>query len=366
MGKSVTAYKLAEKAFQRANDFTNDISDRNFVHLLNKLLHDFVVYKVHSSISDTKENDSDYKFSNQSDDFTQGLDIVAEDASLARAQRLNIDDMFATEKNEGSNETTANIWTALDGSQKESKEAFLTITTIDDDAEEISPKMIYSRSKYRGGALSVDAVSMLIIKLKKYVSLSSPLYLESLPSGVVDILPALERIFRVYVRGYALAGQNVGGGNISLNNRKIPYLSFLLNGPYLSWSGFLCILKDFDICPVSSAVSDHKRSKFISKYIDLRITHIDSSPPLSLKETAALFIESSRTGKPLLTLERYQKEYDEILQDIQIDPWDDVYEWASSDDWDIKTGLNFMQFIDCLGVSPHRYCQGICIIPLPL
>eukprot|EP01035_Chromulina_nebulosa_P018529 gene18529-24248_t len=124
-----------------------------------------------------------------------------------------------------------------------------------------------------------------------------------------EILKALDRIFRIYVRG-----------------------------PYLSWHGFISILSDFNI-------SKQKTTKPSKRLIDEETI----SSPIKYKEAAMIFIECSRTNAPVLTLNKYISVYDEIAKKIVIDPWSDVYDWAVSDDWDIKAGINFMQFIDCLG-----------------
>lgn len=157
----------------------------------------------------------------------------------------------------------------------------------------------------------------------------------------------------VYVRGYSLAGERQSGSSVKLDGKAISTVKFLLTGPYLSWSGFLCILRDFSIAPVSlkSIMKEKQLSTTLARFLSSRNAS-SSSPPLLLKEAAALFIEASRSGNPTLTLGKYVDEYREIYSGLTKDPWDHVYEWLlKEEDWDIKAGINFMQFIDCIGVS---------------
>lgn len=52
-------------------------------------------------------------------------------------------------------------------------------------------------------------------------------------------------------------------------------------------------------------------------------------------------------------LSKFLQVYDDMARDIEGDPWASVHAWAEEpnrQDWDIKSGVNFMQFVDCLGV----------------
>jgi hypothetical protein len=50
--------------------------------------------------------------------------------------------------------------------------------------------------------------------------------------------------------------------------------------------------------------------------------------------------------------------YEEMAREIEGEPWASVHAWAEEPtrhDWDIKSGVNFMQFVDCLGVRSWSY-----------
>jgi hypothetical protein len=71
--------------------------------------------------------------------------------------------------------------------------------------------------------------------------------------SAVETFPALDRIFKVYVKGNSLPGQLETGSAVTLGGCSITMSSFLLRGPYMSWKGFLAVLRDFSIaqCPGS-------------------------------------------------------------------------------------------------------------------
>jgi hypothetical protein len=210
-------------------------------------------------------------------------------------------------------------------------------------------------SSYNGHIASYDAIENYLSGIRRVIVTSSPILLSDLVSGPGEILYALERIFRIYVRGYALAGQRISGNLVEIDGRPIPFLKFLLSGPYLSWTGFLSILKDFNIAGVSSldASADHRRSFKVSydSSQNQERSLSDHSAPLDLKQAACVFIESSYSCNPALTLEKYVDEYEVLSNKQEFDSWDVVYDWLWSQGHDIKAGLNFMQFIDCFGVS---------------
>jgi hypothetical protein len=53
-------------------------------------------------------------------------------------------------------------------------------------------------------------------------------------------------------------------------------------------------------------------------------------------------------------LSKFLKMYEEMAREIESEPWASVHAWAEEptrSDWQINSGINFMQFVDCLGVS---------------
>jgi hypothetical protein len=104
--------------------------------------------------------------------------------------------------------------------------------------------------------------------------------LDTLPEAA-QLLSALDQIFRLYVRGFALPGQQHDGSSVHLVGQKLPFGSFLLDGtakrvlvyvsttteayvccfqhsviqgPYMSWDGFLRFSFDFRIAKLPPAV----------------------------------------------------------------------------------------------------------------
>ena len=64
--------------------------------------------------------------------------------------------------------------------------------------------------------------------------------------------------------------------------------------------------------------------------------------------------ESSKSITPALVLSKFLQSYEEMAQEAEGDPWISVLAWVEHPvraEWDIKSGVNFMQFVDCLGVS---------------
>ncbi len=63
--------------------------------------------------------------------------------------------------------------------------------------------------------------------------------------------------------------------------------------------------------------------------------------------------ESSKSITPALVLSKFLQSYEEMAQEAESDPWISVLAWVEHPvraEWDIKSGVNFMQFVDCLGV----------------
>lgn len=75
-----------------------------------------------------------------------------------------------------------------------------------------------------------------------------------------------------------------------------------------------------------------------------------------------LCLEASKSITPALVLSKFLKMYEEMAQNIEGDPWASVSAWAaepSRGEWEIRSGVNFMQFVDCLGVSFMIICASI-------
>lgn len=71
--------------------------------------------------------------------------------------------------------------------------------------------------------------------------------------------------------------------------------------------------------------------------------------------------EASKSITPALVLSKFLKMYEEMAQNIEGDPWASVSAWAGEanrGEWEIRSGVNFMQFVDCLGVS-YTNCTAL-------
>ncbi len=209
------------------------------------------------------------------------------------------------------------------------------------------------------GSPGLNKRLMLAKQLRRIVSLPVPVMLETVTSAS-HILKALDRLFRAYVRGNALPGQQSGGQTVDLAGYTMTFRTFVLQGPYMSWRGFVSFLLDFSIAQLPDEKSRSGKTFYrtmnsaaLLKSIAARKA-IGPDPLIDMIEAAMIFMESSRTATPALVLSKYMKLYAEIANSLESDPWNYVYEWAefpSSDEWEIPVGINFMQFVDCLGVS---------------
>lgn len=203
-------------------------------------------------------------------------------------------------------------------------------------------------------------------RLRRIVYIPVPVLLDTVPSAAV-ILRAMDRIFRAYVRGNALPGQTTGGNTVDLDGKQMSLRTFVLHGPYMSWRGFIGFLFDF---AVAKPPPPHTRSG--KNYLSAMNMNEGNKraggdgyiatgpdPPLELKEAGAVFIESSHSATPALVLSKYLRLYEEIAEGLDYDPWSLVASWANdrgAGEWHLTAGLNFMQFVDCLGVSRGLYC----------
>lgn len=233
-----------------------------------------------------------------------------------------------------------------------------------------------------------EANLQLVRRVRSNVSLDGPIRLETLVAAP-QIVPALDYIFRVYVRGNSLPGQQFGSGDVVLGDNKMPMGKFLLQGPFMSWKGFLEFVKDFRIAQLPN-----KKTRIGAKFyqawdVDSKLydeyNHLLQDAPLTMRDLAVIFIECSKTCTPALVLSKYLKSHYEdvfkrmaqqgqdghghavgknfasgpgndrrvstlpLVGSFMGEPWDDITKWLDeSDDWNIVTGLNFVQFIDCV------------------
>jgi hypothetical protein len=77
-----------------------------------------------------------------------------------------------------------------------------------------------------------------------------------------------------------------------------------------------------------------------------------------------VFAESAKSITPALVLSKFLQMYEEMAREIESEPWASVHAWAEEPtrrDWQINSGINFMQFVDCLGVSATcYYTRALC------
>lgn len=233
--------------------------------------------------------------------------------------------------------------------------------------------------------------------MKANLLLPEPILFESLSSATA-IARALDKIFRVYVRGNAVAGQLKATECVEIDGRHVKLSNFILEGPYMSFKGFTNVLQDFKIAKVKNALSQSTSTKVLPSQPpdkdDSRTARASGfageggavDPLLSLMEAAAVFIESSLSTRPALVMNKYLDKYNKlgetitsgvnaserdgiarglgngpgevsgaIHSDNSRTSWEAVQRWASQDSrrrnrWDhIKGGINFMQFVDCMG-----------------
>jgi hypothetical protein len=96
-------------------------------------------------------------------------------------------------------------------------------------------------------------MSELIITIKRGIFTPEPIPLEDI-SSASDIFQAADHVFRVYIRGNALAGLQTTGSEVALDNRQIALNRFLLEGPFMSWRGFVSVLTDFKVVSVHDVI----------------------------------------------------------------------------------------------------------------
>jgi hypothetical protein len=245
---------------------------------------------------------------------------------------------------------------------------------IDITSDDLASRSIASPRSHKGGN-ELDAVNSVKVKdsvamfhnirflLNKYQQVTT--ILDKIPSSA-SIIRALDRIFRAYIRGNALPGQLSSGQTVDMAGHTISFRNFILNGPYLSWRGYVQILIDFGIAGFPKVES--KRGKKLWQTLNLHHLqaqtamqtqeHSHSADPLvDIKEAALIFIQSSGSRLPVLTLRKFLGKYIEeqnLDHDSRIESenWKNVQSWSENDtanEWDINVGTNFMHFIDCIG-----------------
>ena len=67
-----------------------------------------------------------------------------------------------------------------------------------------------------------------------------------------------------------------------------------------------------------------------------------------MQEAACIFIESSRTASPTITMRKFLPQYVEISKTLTGDPYREAAEWIDREDWEISHGINFSQFCDAI------------------
>lgn len=198
------------------------------------------------------------------------------------------------------------------------------------------------------------------------VNLSQPIIFETISSAAA-VMRAMEKIFRIYVRGNALPGLMQGDQRVDLNksNRPLQMSSFILDGPYMSFKGFFNVLVDFGVTkppnPNTNAGKSFIRHQGnMGENITAKAAATSGMSQLvTISEAAALFIEASAATKPALCIAEHEMKYQESAKEEKDDTegspssWELVANWLqdplSHKHWDIRTGLNFMRFVDCLG-----------------
>lgn len=200
------------------------------------------------------------------------------------------------------------------------------------------------------------------IAIRGDIKEETPLLLENL-THALDIYRALDTIFRAYVRGNALPGQLSGGHSVSLGKglggQALTFGTFILQGPYISWHGFIRFLLDFNIAKQPSRKSP--LGKLFPRAANIEPSIRYAQAPLTMREATAIFLECSKSVSPSLTVNKYLKEYKTLLEESNkaskdegkdLDSWNTVNNWCNvglNQTWEINAGLNFMQFLDCLG-----------------
>lgn len=308
----VKAKFVAERTFEEAIGYDNNLDERA-MKILQRLRDDFMAYEP---VVSNESSDPNYV---RSEAVNDGLDEVAElfavrfDKTKVNAVNQQHPHLLDTQK------STTNF-----------------------------PKIAVARIIRRG------------------ISLFRPVIFESLTSSA-SMLKALDSIFRAYIRGNALPGQLAGGNAVDFAGQTLTFRSFILNGPYLSWKGFLCFLLDFTIAKAPARSSKVGKAFYRSLNTSMKDAFINAAedthePLITMIEAAIIFIEAAQSLSPALVMNKFVPVYAEMSRNPSApDSWNTVLSWTedeSEQEWEIPYGLNFMQFVDCIGVR-HDVCPTL-------
>ncbi len=326
--------ETALKSLETTDDIQNSKNDTKIAHN-NDISNDKIVTPTESSDnsvqllskSSKKHNDGRYKKQN----------LIYREIATAYKEKKKKESLSA----ELVNNNDDNINNHNKGNEEQSDS--------DDDLDKNS----YENKKF------VDNMRMAI---RGDIKEETPLLLETL-THALDIYRALDTIFRAYVRGNALPGQLSGGHSVSLGKglggQALTFGTFILQGPYISWHGFIRFLLDFNIAKQPSRRSP--LGKLFPRAVNIEPSIRYAQAPLTMREATAIFLECSKSVSPSLTVNKYIKEYKTLLEESnkaskdegkELDSWNTVNNWCNvglNQTWEINAGLNFMQFLDCLG-----------------
>mmetsp|Transcript_17996 Transcript_17996/g.30211 ORF Transcript_17996/g.30211 Transcript_17996/m.30211 type:complete len:474 (-) Transcript_17996:1514-2935(-) len=343
--KHKTARMIATKTVNSASLHTNTIDEKS-IDLLQRLREDIMSYVAKPKLPDKTER-------SQGTPNVVSLDKEGYDA-------YDRDDDDDDDDNSGKNVSESSTIERILEPHGEAQQTVLKKFVVD------TANDVYSKIEH-GVSVGVPAVRREIIAVvntvRRVVSLPVPVQLDVV-SSASHILKALDRIFRTYVRGTALPGQLAGGNTVEFDGTVMTFRHFILHGPYISWRGFVQFLMDFGIAsppPIASRMGRTFLSEVLKQYNtrssmvqnQMPVEMEGSTGPVTMMEAAVAFIEAAKSITPALVLSKFMKIYEEMAQDAEEEPWTVVMGWASNPsrrEWDIKSGVNFMQFCDCLGV----------------
>lgn len=351
--KHQTAKVIAEKSFFLATDSHNELAEEA-AKVLQILRDSFMTYQKEKPVE--KERIEMPK-------LVPGKIMTLEESEYLQREKIPAE----PSETELPPEEVKDLEASFFGKRKSSKvkeiqtiksQRHLRFMDDDDHLAAINPELVGNK-KYR-----------LALHIRRHILLPVPIMLEGLPSSSL-ILKALDRIFRAYVRGNALPGQQSGGNTVDLAGNTLSFRAFVLQGPYMSWKGFLSFLLDFSIAslpePSSKSGKNFYRSLNPAMAKDLLQRQENAANPepsknsgqfspesvLTMQESAMVFIESARSATPALVISKFMQLYAELAETLEQDPWRNVLDWTTQDErlneWNIVFGINFMQFVDCLG-----------------
>ena len=148
-----------------------------------------------------------------------------------------------------------------------------------------------------------------------------------------EIMSALRKIFKSYVRGNALSAQTKTGTYVTLDGRELGMTDFLLGGPYMSWDGFLFFCHDFNITPRRDLKGNRKLHTRAGE------SYLFPEP----FEVQAIFTLTSLAPHEILKVQNEKREWSKGAREM----WRDATQIARAS-LDPMAGLNFGNFVDCL------------------